>query len=71
MTLPMFEMLKFLAILALYLLICLILLGAGTTEDHFPDEISTNLLSKIWLFLFIAMWFSAKIKKGKYDDEKW
>ena len=42
-----FEILKFLAIEELYLAIYLILLGAGTTLLHLPDDISTNLLSRI------------------------
>jgi hypothetical protein len=42
-----FEILKFLAILELYLAIYLILFGAGTTLLHLPDEISTNLLRRI------------------------
>jgi hypothetical protein len=42
-----FEILKFLAIEELCLAIYLILLGAGTTLLHLPDDISTNLLSKI------------------------
>jgi len=32
--------------------------GAVTTLDHFPDEISTSLFSKIWLSLLIVRFFS-------------
>ena len=38
---------KFRAMTGDCLAICLILLGAGTTLDHFPLEISTSLLSSI------------------------
>ena len=55
---PNYEREKLRAIIGEFLAICLILLGAGTTLDHFPLEISTSLFRSIWLLRFMLWFFS-------------
>ena len=48
----------FLDILRFCLIMALTLLGAITTLLHLPQEISTNLFSRIWLLRLMAEFFS-------------